>query len=202
MSGAGEGDDDRRRFWTSLPGVLTGVAAVITALVGAAALVLSQLDRSPHESSQSPAVDVAAPSHSGDAPQEPDTSTESPSSPDRADEANRRATAVAGVTTVYEVGVDEIVDLDAGIIGSGVRDGELTWDPDLIYLLTGDAADVVGSVDRAACDVALSARSDSGWNTDEGIDECILTNDGHVFYVHTDPERGSGSLTFDVTAFD
>lgn len=64
-------EEDRRSFWTTLPGILTGAAAVITALTGVAALLI---DRDPPAArdertvsaagqATSPSAQVPAPEH-------------------------------------------------------------------------------------------------------------------------------------------
>jgi hypothetical protein len=111
-------------FWTTLPGVLTGVAAVLTALVGLLALFMSGTD-GPASSPQLPLA--------GSASDGPDESP-LPSASETAESGSAAPAPPTGSPAYAGTGEDEYllfrdsgVDVDSGQSGSGVTGAELTF---------------------------------------------------------------------------
>ncbi len=181
-------------FWTTLPGVLTGVAALVTAIVGAVTLVHSLGGSAPSGQSaastsgttsgfvSAPATSVSASSASGGAP----VAT-----------IRGRLTMVPG----------EEADLETGRVGNAVPNADLSLLGDgvggHVYELTSLGGSLApfsgGAADRATCTAALNAHSD----TYEYLSQlsassqlCVQTSENHVAALHVISLPGPGVSQF------
>lgn len=178
--------DTRQSFWTTLPGILTGLAAVITALVGAAALFLSHRDQE---------IPGAAPPTSAGAP----ASAATPSGSEAEDPPDGQRSASSSV----QLQMGDGVDVDTGLAGSNVV-GELTWGSGQLNLYGERNAVVPAKTDEAGCAEALGRRSD-GWLTADkltgGAFVCLSTDQGAVALARISPPDVSNQLTVDFTVW-
>jgi hypothetical protein len=173
-------------FWTTLPGVLTGIAAVVSALAGVAALWHS--------------------SGGGDGPPAADgtTTISQPGATTSAD------AMVPGILARGRVSLNrgDSVDLEHGVIEvSGNTDVGLG--PESTPTLHGSATGFLAPIDdrptKMACAAALASRHDgteilSDLTTDR---VCVSTAEGHVAFVDVlaAPGVGDAKLTLAYTVW-
>lgn len=178
--------DTRQSFWTTLPGILTGLAALITALVAAAALFLGRSD------DDAPA---AAPPTSAGGPASAATLTGS--------ETGGPPDGQRSASSSVQLQVGDGVDVDTGLIGSNVV-GELTWSSSQLNLYGERNAVVPAETDEAGCAEALGRRSD-GWLTADkltgGAFVCLSTDEGAVALARISPPDVTNQLTVDLTVW-
>lgn len=168
----------RSTFWTTLPGILTGVAALITAIVGAVTLL-------------SPRSEPARPSQTDQtkASQTDAGTTTSTSKSDRR-------------TFVLKPG--DWLDVNTGITGSAVADATLVWSGTQLnlYGLRNAVADQPAG--KAGCDAALQLRSD-GYLTREqlahGLVVCQSTKQGLVAELDIQAPAPDNRLSLAVTVW-
>jgi hypothetical protein len=178
--------DARQSFWTTLPGILTGLAALITALVGLAALFLGRGEGSPATSAENPAVtdrgSAATPADSG---------------------AGEPAGGQGAVMSSVELQLGESVDVDTGLIGSNVS-GELVWISNQLNLYGRRNAVVPAATDEAGCRAALERRSD-GWLTADqlagGAVVCLSTDEGALAQARVSAPDVTDRITVDLTVW-
>jgi hypothetical protein len=163
-------------FWTTLPGIFTGVAALITAIVGLIALF---------NTSGGGQSSPAAPITSGLANQA-EASQAAPSS----GLATAMSNQPAGVLVTGNIRMSGAVDLDLekGVVGLGVPGRDLyLYCSGVDCLLTVDDGVLMtvaeGTGSKPACISALNSRHDLSLNLSRlstGQTLCVQTNDGHV----------------------
>lgn len=173
-------------FWTSLPGVLTGIAALITAIVG-----LISILRDP------------APSLSGDAAVESGQVTEPPMASNDAG-IPRPAQGVMAERRITMRSEDN-ADLESGVVGSSPLDVDLYFfcsGTDCILnamqslMATTDVAD-----SRDACVAAMKMRQEQAIQTPdlrEGALLCIQTTEGHVGRIRVADVPGPGTINLEL----
>jgi hypothetical protein len=202
MGKEGSSSDDARTsrgrgfwaFWTSLPGVLTGVATLITAIVGVVTLVNSLGGSA--SSGQSAAGATGTTSGVVSAPPASGAAT-SPSSAAAAGTIHGRLTMVPG----------DAADLESGRVGNGVPNADLTLLGNgvggHVYELTslgGSLAPVSGrTADRATCTAALTAHSDAYEYLSQfsaGSELCVQTSENHTAALHIVSLPGVGVSQF------
>jgi hypothetical protein len=186
-------------FWSTLPGILTGIAASVTAVVGLIALLTGlggpggdhqTLDQASGPSSQAGAAQTPQGAH-----------------PSIAASVSPRDVLIGGRLTMESV--DE-ADLETGVVRPGVAGGDL-------YLfcsggscgisapgngLITDAKQQVGT--RSGCIEALTTRHDLTVDLGHlrvGQRICVQTNDGHIsaLTIVGLPQVGATQLTFSYT---
>ena len=162
-------------FWTTLPGILTGLAALITAVVGAIALFKTQDNGS---SGSSPANPPAAITSSGKT-------------------TRSQGTVVKGRVSLVR---GDSADLERGLIGNST-DVDLTFGPETTPTIhyAGASTSFFAPVDarptKSACVAALNGRHD----TEELVSEierkwtCVSTTEGNVAIVRVVSAPGVGS---------
>lgn len=202
-----DGDEDRGRrgaFWTTLPGILTGLAAVITALVALFNLLGLGGDGDTSAQRGEPVV-AAAPAPSGSAPSAEATGP-------TADSA-RTAPAGAGAQGRVTMRSPDDADLELGRVGPGVDGGDL-----YLYCSAGQCllnafgsggliTTVEGPVDRAGCISALQARQDGVLDSADlatGTWFCVQTDEASIALVQVTsaPGVGTAELVLDYTRWD
>jgi hypothetical protein len=179
--------DARPSFWTTVPGILTGLAALITALVGVVALVIQQHGDSPSGKTQNgPVTDQKT--------------TATPSSTSSAGQQEGQSPVTLSVT----MQPDDELDVDTGQVGTGV-DGELAYRLGAwLQLLEGRAAVVPKETDQAGCASALQRRSDSGVNSDRlaaGAILCLSTDQGNLAEASFSPLDTTKVVAVDLTVW-
>jgi hypothetical protein len=144
QSDNGQDDDDgAKHFWTTLPGILTGIAALITAVVGAYALFGGD---DGNDDATTTGGSNASPSQ-GDGQGRPSGTAQSSPAP--------------GEATQGEVLLrsGDYVEFDDAVIGSSAY-GEILWTGDNLYLYAPRAA-IAEAADIAGCETLLTQRKDS-----------------------------------------
>lgn len=166
--------DEHSSFWATLPGILTGVAALITALVGVAALIIGLQDDD---------VPPTAPSTSA-------STTESTGGGN-------------GQGSTVEMRVGDGLDVDSGTVGD-VSGSEVFWSSAGGWDLNGRRAALVeGEPDEAGCLAALEQRADTFQPVGRFDDQvvCVETTEGAVAAVAPSTPDSSGRMTVDVTVW-
>ena len=166
--------DEHSSFWTTLPGILTGVAALITALVGAAALILGLRD---------------------------DTVT--PTEPSTTQSTSESTGGGNGQGSTVEMRVGDGLDVDTGTVGD-VSGSEVFWSSAGGWDLNGRRAALVeGEPDQAACRAALEQRTDTFQPVGQFDDQvvCLETTEGVLAAVAPSTPDASGRMTVSVTVW-
>lgn len=166
-----DGSARRSSFWTTLPGILTGIAALVTALVGAAALFSHSGD-----TPQSP----ASGSHVGVATASSSAPTRAPTSASAPNAAPSVDAATASTISRFVLNAGDWLDVETGITGSSVIGGDLIYRPDGLFLYGAHNAVTKGG-GEAVCTTALQRRSDSYVTAQamtRGTVVCMSTRDG------------------------
>lgn len=197
-----DGTERFKAFWTSLPGVLTGVAAVIAAVVSLVALF------GPGGSDDEPdgpgsAAAAAPPTVVSTGPSSP-PATAAPGSSAGAGSGSSAAEAKRGS---MELEPDDFADLGAGVVTGGRTTGSefflfaATDEYRLAAAIGQTFAVAPGEPDRAACAAALSKRQDRQLvlSTVGGRTVCVLTGDQRIAALTLTglPAVGSPRLSFD-----
>jgi hypothetical protein len=180
-------------FWTTLPGILTGIAALVTAIVG----LITVLNR-PGRERNITANDKTVPMPSSSASAEP------------------RATSSASPEGVFAKGrltmkSPDGADLEKGLVGSAVTGGGDLYlycsGVDCILNPMSSLMTVTeGPGDKASCASALRSRRDGAVRLQQlkaGQILCVQTADGHIgaLEVRGLPGVGSIEFAFDYTLF-
>lgn len=169
-SSTGENKGRFLSFWTTLPGVLTGIAAVLTAVAGLAALWHAGSGGSGAPATSQPGATTSA------------------------------GTPLPGVLAHGRVSLNsgDSVDLEHGVIEvSGKTDvgfgPEST--PTLHASATGFLAPIDGQPTKPACTAALSSRHDATEILPDLTtkDICVSTAEGHVAFVNVLAVPGVGN---------
>jgi hypothetical protein len=181
-------------FWTTLPGILTGAAAMITAIVALVTLL--------HTGNGSPSTTsrTRATAHSSAAtPVIPQTTSPGRASPDV------RPTIGHGRLALRR---GDPADLESGVVGY-VSNTDIMFGPEsTLYLhASGDAflAPIVTSPSKRACTRALLHRHDP-WEVIPELSTrsvCVSTSEGHVAVVNILrlPGVGSAQLSLGYTVW-
>ena len=179
-------------FWTTLPGILTGVAALLTASVG----LITALNRPGRERSVA-ASDKSVPAQS--------TTTSVPTV--------KSNSPPAGVFAQGRLAMKspESADLEKGLVGRSVGGEDLYLHCSRVdaCILNGMGSLLTvteGPGDKASCIAALGSRRDGALHLEQsraGQTVCIQTSDGHVGALEIVGLPGAGSieLTFSYTLF-
>jgi hypothetical protein len=171
--------ESRPSFWTTVPGILTGLAALITALVAAAALFLGTSGGT----SDGGASGATAASGPGTATGAGDGDRSRP--PTSAGSAGAvTTTAAAGGRTAETSEVvlrdGDYLDVDTGVQGNSVSNYDLVWSR--VLSLDGVRNAIVpAETDQAGCMTALTTRSDdvlSPGQLSRGAVVCLTTDAG------------------------
>lgn len=181
----------RSAFWTTLPGILTGIAAVITASVG----LITILSRTGRERSGTPADKPAATSSApASAP------VASPSTPSASVFAQGRITMRS----------PDNADLEKGLAGTGVTGEDLylycSGTDCLLNPMSSLMSTTEGPGDKASCAAALGSRREGALRLNDmraGQVLCIQTSDGHVgsLKILGLPGVGSNEFVFSYTLY-
>jgi hypothetical protein len=192
MSIRGSGSDSRGphkegflAFWTTLPGILTGVAALIAAIVSLVALLNTSGDKS-----------TTPPASGSTVPQ--------PVSPDAT-----RSTAPKSSGGVFAQGemtmmTPDDADLDGGHVGTSVSGSDL-----YLYCSAGECLlNPVGSglmtrtsgpADKSTCTAALEARHDGALylsQLEKNAWLCLQTSEAHIAALEPTSVPGVGTAKF------
>jgi hypothetical protein len=182
----GRGSGGFLAFWTTLPGILTGVAALITAIVGLATLVHSWTGDGQTESQSGTAVASSS------------STTMSSGSGASGDDS-------AGATENGRLALhrgDE-ADLEQGLIGLSPNDDVMFGPESTPYLHaagTAFLAPLQKPPSKAKCRDALAGRRDAF----EAIEElsapwvCVSTSESHIAFVEILQAPGVGSAELDL----
>ncbi len=183
--------DTRSPFWTSAPGILTGLAALITALVGAFALVLSHDGESSSGSASPPAATPVSAGGSQSIPR-------APSSPPTG--TSHGESGPLTLTTTMQDG--DCLDLDADQVGTAI-DGDVcdAVGGEALQLFHGRAAIVHTETDESGCASALQQRSDNGADIRNGAILCVATDQGAVAEVRSSPPDATMTITVNATTW-
>ena len=172
-------------FWTTLPGILTGTAALLTAIVG----VLTLSNGSAVERGN-PAVDSASPAAASPGAEAPTSPPDLPS---------------AGIFAQGQLTMrsPDSADLEAGLVGTSPPGYDLylhcTGVSCILNAMSSLLTVADGASDKAACMDALRARRDQAlYLTElrEGQALCVQTADGHVGSLRILGLPGVGSIEF------
>ena len=179
-------------FWTTLPGILTGVAALLTAIVG----LITMLNRPGRERNVT-ANDKLIP-----------TPSSSTSGPRATSSSPREGVFASGRLTMKSP--DE-ADLEKGLVGSAVTAGAdlylyCTGVDCLLNPMTSLMSVTEGPGDKTSCTSALRSRRDGAVRLQQlktGQILCVQTADGHIGAIEILglPGVGSTEFAFDYTLF-
>ena len=173
-------------FWTTLPGILTGLAALITAIVGAVALFKT----TDNGKNTSPSANPA-----------PSISVSSETVPSQGSSSSKRGGQLS-------LARDDEADLERGLVGfsenADVQFGPETT-PNLFGANSAFLAPLEGKPTKGACTAALNARHDA-FEVLPQLDTrriCVSTSEGHVAVVQVlrEPGVGSAKLVLGYTVF-
>lgn len=166
-------------FWSTLPGVLTALAALVTAVVGLGSLFIGSVDRTNAPSTSPGAVLPTASSPSG------------ASSGDRSSGGLAQGVLAQGRLTMAE---GDTADLEHGLVGQPPNSDLTFYTHD--FLDSDGMAPAPEQVDKATCVSALSARHDTGKDVTQlsvGSSLCLQTAEGHVAALRIDSLPGPGA---------
>lgn len=179
-------------FWTTLPGILTGVAALLTAIVG----LITMLNRPGRERNVT-ANDKPNPTPISSTPGPRATSTSSP-----------EGVFAKGRLTMKS---PDGADLEKGLVGAAVSGGEdlylyCSGVDCLLNPMSSLMSVTEGAGDKASCTSALRSRRDGAVRLQQlkaGQILCVQTADGHIGALEILGLPGVGSIefTFDYTLF-
>jgi hypothetical protein len=187
--------ESRSSFWTTLPGILTGLAALVTALVAAGALFLGN----DHDA----AGDAVAGSGAGDVSSAADGDRDQAPSSSGASSSSRAGDRAADSSAVRLLAGDYF-DVDAGVQGdNGLTGSDLVWNS--VLSLNGVRNAIVpAETDEAGCTATLRTRSDRVLSADQvsrGAVVCLTTDAGAVVLARVAPPDVDGSLTVTLTVW-
>ena len=192
--------ESRPSFWTTLPGVLTGLAALITALVAAGAFFLGNDDGASGDAAAGSGARDVSSAAAGDRDQTPTSSGPTSSGLAETSPAGGR-TAERSVIRLLP---GDYVDVDAGVQGgNGLTGSDLVWNNVLSLNGTRNAI-VPAETDEAGCAAALRTRSDDVLSADQvgrGAVVCLTTDAGALVLASVAPSDVDGSLTLTLTVW-
>jgi hypothetical protein len=213
MSDPAQDERDRRgefrAFWTTLPGVLTGVAAVLTAVV--ALLTLwgggDDADTAPAPASTAAERSTPGDAESGGGDSGGGSATDTPAA--RATPPSSADVLAQGELTMR---TPEDADLERGLVGASVDGADLYLFCDAgTCLLTNMGSGQLlttapGPVDRAGCVSALRMRQDGALRLSQvppGWWLCLQTSEGHIAAVEPThlPDVGAVELSLRYTVW-
>jgi len=171
-------------FWTTLPGILTGVAALLTASVG----LITALNRPGRDRSVT-ANDKSIPVQSNPVSRPAVKSSAAP-------------TGVFGQGRLT-MKSPESADLEKGLVGTGVSGDDLYLHCSGVKCILNPMGSLMavteGPGDKASCTAALQSRRDGALYLEQartGQTLCIQTTDGHVGALEIVGLPGVGSIEF------
>jgi len=173
-------------FWTTLPGILTGAAALITAIVGLATLVHSWKGSSQNTAAQQTPITVTSP---------PASTLGSSGSETSARQGTKKGN--------LPLGRGDEADLERGLVGVSAND-DVMFGPEVTPTLHAAGSAFLSPVQSAPskpiCERALSGRQDLS----EVIPQlsapwiCVSTSEGHIAYVKIVRSPGVGNSELDL----
>lgn len=207
-SGQPSGERGFIRYWTTLPGVLTGLAALLTAVVAVVGVVRSARDTPGSSTTAASTSAVSDGSVGGERVSVPPAATGA----GRTDPVRPTVQPSGQVlaTGSMSVRVGQFADLTVGLVASSnsLPTTEFTVDHDRDYsvrtIYGHSVALARGGSDRAACVAALSVPNDVDFllsldPVTPGSTICLLTKADHVAALHVTavPTVGDPQLSFD-----
>ncbi|SDY48028.1 hypothetical protein SAMN05661080_03607 [Modestobacter sp. DSM 44400] len=192
--------EGRPSFWTTVPGVLTGLAALITALVAAGALFLG----GDHDATGDAVVGSGAGdvSSAADGDRDPAPTSSGGSSAGLAPASPAGGRVAAG--SVVRLLAGDYLDVDTGVQGgNGLTGSDLVWN-NVLSLNGVRNAIVPAETDEAGCTAALRTRSDGVLSADRvsrGAVVCLTTDAGALVLASVAPPDVDGSLTLTLTVW-
>jgi hypothetical protein len=180
-------------FWTTLPGVLTGLAALLTAVISVVTVL--------HSGGGSPTTPAAATSMA--AVSSPSFATTRNSSPPGTSDTNIASSGGTLAQGRISMQSGDFADLEHNRVGNGVPD------PDLGFVVAGNdyqltamkhLARIAGQpANRTACVAALNSRSDTYVLMSQlqvGSQLCVQTSGNHVAALRAVSLPGPGNPDF------
>lgn len=193
------GQDAKTSFWKTLPGILTGVAALLTA-VGGFVVVIMQVVGATGQVAQPPASSA------------PPAATSTAAAPEPQDESSSSGTTEAPATespagsppaegdVLYEdrleMRLGDLADLETGKVGTSPSGFDVYLQSSGDFTSYGDLTRATGAISRSACVAALTERSDASVDPAElGADEwlCVQTETGRLAALWVVQKAGPGS---------
>lgn len=190
-SPAGSGGGRFRTFWTTLPGILTGVAALLTAIVGLVGLW--------HSAGNGTTGPTTLPTSAYSAPA---------SGPGRTTTGGK-PTGVLTSGRLTMMRLDE-ADLEQGLVGNALPGADLVLDggsqAHTLLSQGGFLAPTQGPASKSKCTAALNARHDALEDLYQLREEswlCLQTSEGHVAALRLTslPGVGTPQLIFTYTVW-
>lgn len=184
-SSGSNGGGGFRVFWTTLPGILTGCAALLTAVAG----LVTLLNGSAGDPGDRPIATVAP----------------APATPPAANAASPADSASSGVFAHGRLTMrsPDSADLETGLVGSSPPGYDLYLHCSGVDCILNAMSSLLtvadGATDRTSCVAALSARRDQALyltNLRTGQTLCLQTADGHVGSLRIVELPGAGSINF------
>jgi hypothetical protein len=199
--------EGEQSFWTTLPGILTGLAAVITALVGVAALVASL----PSDPGTTTSTTSASEGTGEQRPAGPSSGTagsstvEVPAGPAGGATEDPSGEGPAGAKRV-EMARGDRLDVDTAVVGNDVDGADVSYYFGNGYLyMHGVRHAIVDSwTDQAGCTKALEERSDNFVSPDRFGDSavCLLTDEEAMAQFLPYRPDDSDRMTVDVIVWE
>ena len=188
-SDPGHGSQDAHRrgfwaFWTTLPGILMGSAALLTAIVGLMTL-------------SSRSAPVGSDADVGSMP--PTSEVSAPGAPAPLEGPSSAAVFFSGRLTMKS---PDGADLEKGLVGSVTGEDlylHCTGIECILNSMSSEMTVAEGATDKAACIKALELRRDQALNLSEltkGQRLCVQTADGHVGVLEIVGLPAVGSIQF------
>jgi hypothetical protein len=181
-------------FWTTLPGILTGAAAVITAIVGLITL-LNGLGAGQNDNG----ANQMAPGQIRSTSAGPTTASSRPSN------------GVLIQRSRFTMKSPDDADLETGVVGSGLSSVDLYLYCSGTQCLLNAMRSLMTTIDgpgvKSSCIAALSSRHDQALDLGHlrtGETLCIQTEEGHVgaLRILTLPGAGTIEFTFSYTLWN
>lgn len=207
-SGQPSGERGFIRYWTTLPGVLTGLAALLTAVVAVVGVVRSAGDKPGSSTAAAITSAVSDGSVGGDPVSVPPVATGAGRTEQVRPSGEPSEQVLATGSMSLRVG--QFADLTVGLVANSnsLPTTEFTVDHDRDYSVRTVYGHRVAlardSSDRAACVAALSVPNDFDFvlsldPVSPGSTICLLTKADHVAALHVTavPRVGDPRLSFD-----
>jgi hypothetical protein len=163
-------------FWTSIPGILTGFAALITAIVGAVTLIF------PHRDTTSDAASTR-------------------SDVVRANAATVTQDTKAGAEhQTYVLRPGDWLDFESGVTGTAAVNGALDWAGTQLNLYGQRNVVIDQPTDKAGCERELKRRADAYLSREQlahGAILCVSTKQGVIAELEVHPPGPDNRLSID-----
>ncbi|GAB3740782.1 hypothetical protein [Microlunatus parietis] len=184
-----DGQDAKTSFWKTLPGILTGVAALLTAL-GGFVVVIMQVVGATGQVAQPPAASGPAAVTSAAAAPEPQDEISSAGTTDApATESGSPplGSPPAEGDVLYEdrleMRLGDLADLETGKVGTAPSGFDVYLQSSGAFTAYGQLTRATGPISRSACVAALTERQDSHIEPAElGAEDwiCVQTETGRL----------------------